>query len=200
MERDEVEELFYITHIDNLSSIMEHGILCHEEAIKFHHVTIDKRAVQEIRDTKCPRGRSLHEYVNLFFNPRNKMLFRVISINNIEKICVLSVSHEVIDLPGVLVSDRNAASDWAMIDSTAKGLRWVDRDKVFIRYWNDPDDRLNSIILGKITCAEVLCPEKVKPSNITGIIVTNQAAKQAVLQLHLGIPVSINRDMFFKKG
>jgi hypothetical protein len=46
---------------------------------------------------------------------------------------------EVIDLLGVVVSDRNASSDYDRYVHSSDGLLMVDRDRVFARYWNQPD-------------------------------------------------------------
>ena len=47
-----------------------------------------------------------------------------------EDICVLQVDAKVLDLPGVIIADRNAASDWVRFFSVGEGLKALDRDRV----------------------------------------------------------------------
>lgn len=62
-------ELYYIVRLDNIPSIIQHGILCHDDAEKHDHVTIALEQVQERRENKSvPQGLPLHKYVNLYFN------------------------------------------------------------------------------------------------------------------------------------
>jgi hypothetical protein len=44
-----------------------------------------------------------------------------------EEICVLQVDAKVLDLPGVIIADRNAASDWVRFFSVDEGLKALDR-------------------------------------------------------------------------
>ena len=77
MKLAEVKELYYITHIENLDSIIERGILSHSRAQSISHKKIDMTEVQERRRTKCiPGGGPLHEYANLYFSGRNPMLYK----------------------------------------------------------------------------------------------------------------------------
>jgi hypothetical protein len=55
---DEFEQLFYMTHIDNLESIIARGILSHSAAQKMSHKRIDMLQVQERRATKRVPGAS----------------------------------------------------------------------------------------------------------------------------------------------
>ena len=52
---------------------------------------------------------------------------------------MLSVAAEVIDLPSVVVTDQNAASDYARYVAGAARLSIVNRGLIFAEYWTDPD-------------------------------------------------------------
>lgn len=78
MTRDEVKELHYITHVDNVASIMRHGILPHNRAKGLPHKSVALEEVQQRRRKQVPNARLLHDYVNLYFNARNPMMFRVV--------------------------------------------------------------------------------------------------------------------------
>ena len=77
MKPEDVRELHYITPIENLPSILEKGILSHKLASKIPHLSVALDVIQERRKNKIiPRGRPLHDYVNLYFDARNPMLYR----------------------------------------------------------------------------------------------------------------------------
>ncbi len=73
---DYIRELHYIVAIANVPSIVKNGILCYEKASKVAHISVASREVQERRKKKkIPNGLPLHEYVNLYLNARNPMLY-----------------------------------------------------------------------------------------------------------------------------
>src|SRR5438552_5234815 len=112
MKLEDVEELHYISPIANVPSILEHGILSHRLAEHMRHKSVAMAEIQERRRLKqVPCGRPLHDYVNLYFDAHNPMLSRVRNRNAL--ICVLAVSPEVLKKAGVIITDQNAASNWA---------------------------------------------------------------------------------------
>jgi hypothetical protein len=140
MRREDLAELHYIVHFDNIISIIQRGILSHVLSTSLHHKSVASEIVQEKRKAKSlPQGKALHEYVNLYICGRNPMLFKLAFNCGYPEICVLSISPVVIDLHGVVVSDRNASSDYARFAHAPDGLLMIDRDRVFARYWNQPD-------------------------------------------------------------
>ena len=97
MNRSDVGELHYIVPIANVASIMTHGILSNRCAGRLQHESIAMQEVQGRRvDKRIPGGRSLHDYVNLYFDAHNPMLSKRRSQN--QQICVLQVNVEVLDL------------------------------------------------------------------------------------------------------
>src|SRR5690606_32670158 len=77
MTYDEVPELHFITPIENVSSILEHGIVCNRLAAKFRHHSIALDVVQQRRaEIRIPGGAPLHAYANLYFHARNPMMYR----------------------------------------------------------------------------------------------------------------------------
>ena len=61
-ERTGRRGLANITHIGNIPSIMQRGILCHEQARKIKHQSIALESVQDRRDLKrVPNGLRLHQ-------------------------------------------------------------------------------------------------------------------------------------------
>ena len=121
MERVDVNELHYITPIANVPSIMERGILSHELSKMLSHESLAMEVIQDKRKNKqIPGARKLHQYANLYFDAHNPMLSKRRNQNN--QICILRVNTSVLDLPDVIISDRNVASDWARFNSVIDGL------------------------------------------------------------------------------
>ena len=105
--------LYYITHIDNIKSILEHGILCHEiiekENISFTPI-YDAQIVSNRRDIKTPDNRSLWKFANLYFQPRNPMLFRVKSEKSVDVIVIIAVLRKgIINRNDIFIANGNAA-------------------------------------------------------------------------------------------
>jgi len=196
VRREELTELHYIAHMDNVQSIIRHGILSNRRAAKIPHTCVAMQVVQDRRaDVVVPGGRKLQEYVNLYICARNPMLFK--RLGQHLDLCVLQVSTDVLDLPGVVVTDANASSDYVRFAEAPGGLSIVDRELTLAEYWTDPDP----IVQWKkksAKCAEVLVPDRVAPQFIMGAYVSCQDAMDRLSGLGTGIPVRINAHMFFQ--
>lgn len=122
MNRSDITELHYIAPIENVASIMESGILSNRRAARLTHRSVAMQEIQERRqDKRIPNARSLHEYVNMYFDAHNPMLSKCRSHN--DNICMLKVAHTVIDRPGVIVTDMNAAKDYVRFYPVTDGLQ-----------------------------------------------------------------------------
>ena len=196
MRRDELEELHYITLIRNVPSIVSRGILSHKRSERISHNSVAMEVIQERREKKIvPGGRPLHEYVNLYFHARNPMLY-VLQSHHIE-LCILRVSAEILDLPGVVITDSNASSDYARFAPAPKGLFIVDKDLTFAEYWTHTDP-FEAMRRKSAKCAEVLVPDRINPGLITEAYVSCSEAKETFEGLGVDIPVSINSHLFFR--
>ena len=86
MNLSELRELQYITPIANVTSIIQHGIVCFDRAQALGAVSVANEEVQVIRATrKVQGGLSLHSYVCLYFHARNPMLSEIRS--RCEELC-----------------------------------------------------------------------------------------------------------------
>jgi hypothetical protein len=196
MNRADVTELHYITAIANVTSILQHGILSHTLAAQLKHQSVAMPEIQAIRQNKqIPGARRLHEYANLYFDAHNPMLSRVRGHNS--SICVLQVNVDVLDLPGVIVTDRNAASSWVSFLPVDDGLKDIDRERLFARSWKHPEDMYAEMNHKSEKCSEVLVPDRVEARLVVGAYVANQNALTAFQALGTGLPVRIRGDMFF---
>ena len=196
MNRADVTELHYITAIANVTSILQNGILSHTLAAELRHDSVAMPEIQAIRQNKqIPGARRLHEYANLYFDAHNAMLSRVRGHNS--TICVLHVEAGVLDLPGVIVTDRNAASGWVSFLPPVEGLEAINRDRLFVRSWKHPEDMYDEMSHKSEKCAEVLVPDRVEVRFVVGAYVANQNALRTFQALERALPVRIRNDMFF---
>ncbi len=170
-----IRQLYYITHIDNLGSILNKGILTHEimEQKKIpHEVIYDEGIVTRRKSIKTPDGKSLWSYSNLYFNARNPMLFRVSREKNLDDIVLLGISPLVLKQPNIIISDGNAACDETKFfpnkESTVRRIF----KKTQRKYWSPYDGSKRRMM------AECLIPDSISPSYIISLYVSNFAARK----------------------
>ena len=187
--------MHYITPIANVPSILEQGILSNRRAKQIQHESV---AMQQIQDRRAkvvvPGGRRLHEYANLYICGRNVMLY--LRKGRHHEICVLRVSTDVLDLPGVVVTDANASSDYVRFAAAPAGLAIVDREMTFAEYWTDS----NQIVYYQkkaAKCAEVLVPDRVDRAFLTGAYVSCQDSLARMQGLNLDLALKVDPHLFF---
>lgn len=196
MNRADVTELHYITAIANVTSILQNGILSHTLAAELRHESVAMPEIQAIRQNKqIPGARRLHEYANLYFDAHNAMLSRIRRHNS--TICVLHVEAGVLDLLGVIVTDRNAASSWVSFLPPVEGLEAINRDRLLARSWKHPEDMYDEMSHKSEKCAEVLVPDRVDARFVVGAYVANQNALRSLQALETTLPARVRNDMFF---
>jgi len=203
MKREDIKELHYITHIDNLLSISKNGILSHEKSKKMQHKSVANTEVQEHRaKVVIPGGRKLHCYANLYFNARNPMMYVIVVDNEKHKeLAVIQVDPSVLDGDGVIISDRNASSKYVRFYPSPDGLAKLNKDYIFAKYWTDSDPFIELEKRSTI-CAEVLIPDCIPPEFIKGIHVSCNESLEKVKSLLISSlfidKISINTDLFFQ--
>jgi hypothetical protein len=192
---ERVREFQGIMPLANIPSVLERGILSHERASRIQHESAAMEEIQERRDKKrVPGGLKLHQYANLYFHARNPMLYK--RKENATNLCVLRISTAVKDLPNVVITDQNAASDWVRFLHPNQ-YRLLNFDSIFAMSWYHPDDPIEYRRHRLRKCAEVLVPHVVSPEFIQGAYVLDrQVADQ--LQAMCELPITINPQMFFR--
>jgi hypothetical protein len=161
-----LREFQNITLIENIPSILKHGIVSHSEAAKLPHRSVAFQEVQDKRDAKrVPGGLAPHEYANVYFHARNPMMSR--RRNEAHRLCVLRVSTEILSIPGTVITDQNAASTYVRF-STPDRLRLMDLDCVFARNWKHPENQIEEWRHSSAKCAEVLIPKKIPTDFLIG--------------------------------
>jgi len=190
-----LDELQNITLIESIPSILQHGIVSYAEAAKLPHGSVALPAVQDKRDAKrVPGGLLLHEYANVYFHARNPMMSR--RRDEAPRLCVLRVSTEIFSIPGAVITDQNAASNYVRF-STPDWLRFMSRDYIFARNWKHPDNQIEEWRHSSAKCAEVLIPGRIPAEFLLGAYVVDGAAKRRLETCGFRLPISIDSDLFF---
>lgn len=191
---DEITEFHCIMPMSNIPSILIHGILSYDQVSKMEHESIALEDVQNRRDKQVPGGLKIHQYANLYFHARNPMLY----LRKDKLICILRVTKSICDLPEIVISDRNAASNWVRFFSLSQASS-LDFEKIYAKYWKDrfADERLNMDMTSK-KCAEILIPHSIPPDYIIGAYVKNEEEKNSLQELGFDRQIEVNTEMFFR--
>lgn len=199
MIKPDIKSLYYITHVNNLPSILQRGILSHEkvEELEVSYTPIyDNRIVSKRKDKSTPTKNSLWQYANLYFQPRNPMMYRVVHEKDKRDIAIVGVKPDILSAAGVLISDGNAANDPTQFFSIKEGLVILQKQWKIIQneWWNDLDGSKRKIM------AECLIPTEISPELIHSIFVADYKAKEQVENIISSskIPVIPEPNMFFQ--
>jgi hypothetical protein len=142
--------------------------------------------VQQRRARKTvPGGLPLHDYANLYIDARNPVMY-VLRGGHLD-LCVLRVSLDVLDLPGTVIADGNAADHMTYFDASPDGLATIDRDMVLAASWMDPNPEIYCE-KKRVRCAEVLVPYRVAPQFVLGAYVSCARALGNLRALNLTEP------------
>lgn len=185
-----------MTAISNLRSILERGLLSHNEAykLKLPVTDISDQDVQDLRSIKRDSiyNRPLHDYVCLYFSPRNPMLY--VRRDMQEDIVFLGINPHLLLEPNTIFSDGNAAAVNTKFYCGTAMLNELPWDTINARYWTNFED-------GKrIKCAEVLVYRKVTIQNILKIFCYSGKQHSIVCEARpssITIPVEVTTELYF---
>jgi len=194
----EVKQLYYITHITNLPSILQHGILSHrrieDSGIPYARI-YDAAIVSKRAARTSPDGKSLWDFANLYFQPRNPMLYRVLHEKDDSEIAVVGVDRGVLREPTAFVALGNAASIETEILHAPSAMGRISDiwDIISRNWWNAVDGSKRKIM------AECLVPDAVSPDRVLSVFVSSHAAAERVKAMPLcrSVPVIPEPHMFF---
>ncbi|MCP4611785.1 MAG: DUF4433 domain-containing protein [Planctomycetes bacterium] len=198
MSTKRLKELYYITHIDNIPSILTRGILSHAqvEANKVEYVRVyDVGIVQNRKAILAPNGKSLWEFANVYFQPRNPMLYRVKHEKTVDNIAILAVRADILDRPDIFISTGNAASQTTEILPREEGMKRLPEMKKYINktWWTEEMGTKRKIM------AECLVPDRIPPEMIQSVFVASHTVVEKVKKLIRRPKLSIipESHMFF---
>lgn len=194
----EVKGLFYITHKDNVPSMLRHGILSHASVLErevSYRAIYDSEIVSNRQEKLAPDGQSLWQFANVYFQARNPMMYRVAHEKGKNDLAVIGLNSSVLSLPGVFITDGNAANTGTNFYYQREGMAALTEiwDIVNGEWWNSMDGSKRKIM------AECLIPSNIPPEYIHSIYVANQKIADD-LRLTIGtsrVPVVPEPNLFF---
>jgi hypothetical protein len=144
-----------------------------------------------------PQALPIHEYACLYLHARNATLRKIADRHH--ELAILRVSTDALDIPGAVITDGNASSDYTRFYPSPEGLQYLERALVLARYWTSTDP-YEYIYRKRKRCAELLVPSRVPPKLIEGAYVSGAQAQAILLRDGFALPIFINHDFFFGKG
>jgi hypothetical protein len=191
-----VVELHNIMPIDNIKSVLEHGILCHEEAARLPHADVSMAAVQDRRDlVSVPGGLRLHQYANLYFDARNPMMFK--RNGQAHSLCVLAVSTSIFKLKGVVITDQNASSKYVRFYAPDY-IKALDFEKIYADDWRH-ENQIDYWRHKSAKCAEVLVPRVIPVKYVIKAYVASCVAEERLKETGFQQPIELNPRLFFRE-
>lgn len=185
-----LDHVHYMTHIENVPSILMHGILSYNKAQAYPHRDISSKKVQRYRGALVPgTNRQVHDFVPLYFATltptQHAITFgskRLRFDKSIEQRDLVFIEVDLIKLfrqnRNLLFTDGNAASDETKYYTNPNGITSLDWDVI-------RNDRCYSKEYKRKKAAEVLVPDKVEQSYFKRLVFLNNEsvlALQAILQ------------------
>ena len=179
MKTFDLNWLYYITHINNLPSILDKGILAHKEIEELNISSTpiyNPDIVRNRKEKSTPDGKSLWDYANLYFQPRNPMMFYLVQQKETENLVVVGILKRVLGEQDVVITDGNAANNPTRFYSQSEGLPVLQKQRTVIEsdWWREDDGSKRKIM------AECLVPNQVKPEYIDSLFVANDETRDRV--------------------
>ncbi len=199
MQKPDIRNLYYITHIDNLPTILEKGILSHErieddqvQPARIYNTDI----VNSRKEKTTPSQKSLWSYANLYFQARNPMMYRVVHEKGAKDLAVVNVTKEILQTPGIFITDGNAANAPTQFHLPSNGLKALQQQWKIVQneWWNTLDGSKRKIM------AECLVPNSVGPEFINSVYVADEETRTRVSKMIAprSIPIIPEPKMFFQ--
>ena len=205
-------EFYYITHIDNLASILNYGILSNE-LISNTKINYKKILNEDIVRKRKEKG--LTKYANLYINPRNAMMYSKYKGLGWHLVVIGVNGNDILGKEDVKISIGNAASDYSKIlkKEDFKNIIEFLSDVRNIREWvseyeNIPiskylkEENYGFLSPKKFLQSEILIKDKVDKKYIKCVYVPTEDMKEKALNIisssNQNIDIILNPDMFFE--
>jgi ssDNA thymidine ADP-ribosyltransferase, DarT len=124
------------------------------------------------------------------------MMYRVLC-DQVPDLVVVRVSSTVLDLPGTVITDGNAAADTTRFLASPYQLHELIEEYIYAQSWNDPDP-FRKIELKRRRCAEILVPDAVPPTYIRGCYTKRREQAIQCRQLVPIWQIEVNSHVFFE--
>ena len=171
---------YHFTSLENLDSIIEHGLLCTnmKNARNIGHVNVAEQGIQGRRSNMyipCSGNKNVHDYVPFYFSKKTSMQLGVINKKNIDQylIIYLSIPIELIEQRNdIIFTDASANTDIPpnfYNTSNSQQLNTLNWDAIDSKKWGCPSEEFRHQKM-----AELLVPEAISITDISHIIVWNE--------------------------
>jgi len=196
IEKVGIATIDHMTHIDNLDSIFKNGLLAHNNPHK--KIDISNKEVNDRRNKLEPiYNKNIHDYVPLYFNPRNAMLYRNQRKFG-DEVVILAFNKNTILLDNSFFTNGNVASNHTLYSNDIKELEheaW-NWNMIWSRSWNEQPDAED---IKWSMMAEVLIYEKLEITQLQAIYCSSNKAKKYIeYRYHPDyIEIIVNTRVFF---
>lgn len=192
-----IDYLYHMTHKNNLNGILKHGLVSHNLANVHRYVQkdISNKDVNVRRSrNESIFNRSIHEYVPLYFNPKNPMLY--FHRFSQADIVILAIDANLLNQSNTIFSDGNAASGSSKFYDNPDDLIHLNWKCIKAKYWGDYQDGR------RIRCAEALVYSKIPIESIKKVFCINTNSKKYCENLidgKLDLSVEVRTELYFTK-
>lgn len=194
-----IKSLYYITHIDNLPSILERGIFSYDrvKGEGLRPISIDNGNIIEQRNYKTTDGKKLWDYANLYFQPRNALMYRFLHQHHLKDLAVVGIDKKVLDEQDVIITDGSTANETTQFfNCLSGGMKILKKQWSIIEndWWNNSDGSKRKMM------AECLIPYYVKPVYIRSVYVADDTTRNDIQKIVGNSKIKVNSepDMFFQ--
>ncbi len=182
---------FRITHIDNISHIVQCGLVRENSPLRDEHfVSIGDQQIIKLRREMVVKGYQISDYIPFYFGPRSPMLYVIQhGYNGVQRVepekivyCVIKLDEIINYDVDCLFTDGHALSvltSFYTKDKLPQINNIVNYDDVYSVQWNSEVD----IDLKRRKEAELLVKNDLPTRFICGYVVYNEMAKQKILEL-----------------
>jgi len=192
-------DLYHMTSIKNLKSILTHGLLSEYEIKNLGIVPdhISNHKIVKKRTSKQVVGNTtISHYALLYFQPRNAMLYKIIKGNSVkQKIIILRFSYDVSN--GGFFTTKNALlanTFYRLDDINNRPILEENMKLIEKKYWNNYNEMIEMM-------AESLIYQKLELKYLCEIFYLNQSLSNVIRQTLTQMPsvqISHNKEMFFE--
>jgi len=190
-----INYLYHMTHRDNLEKILQVGLKSHNYA-RQNKLMQNDIANNDVNDRRSRveqiHNRSLHDYVPLYFNPKNSMLF--VRRNIQDNIVILAIDRMLIYAENTIFTDGNAANGPTKFFNDTNSLNQINWECIRAEYWSGFTDGRRERM------AEVLVFPNISAKSIQKIYCNNLDTLQFIQEKtrnyqHIG--TEIKRNLYF---
>ena len=191
--------VYYIAPLANLPSILRRGVLSHAQVGRQNlkpETIYDSAIVANRGDRSAPDGKTLWDFANFYFNPRNAMMYRVHRVEG-RDVAVLFMRRALVN-SAKFVSVGNAASPHSPIVPVREGLAQIQgeavAEKLRVDVWKEGEEK-------RLMMSELLVPDGAAPGHVQSIYVPTAEkaaeARKLLSPLPSGVDAIPHPHMFF---